>query len=493
MPLKKQTVTEFRNYLAGCPLKEIKDVCESANITLTEGFTLPQSGQRRALANAYLNTIDLSDPASVAKFLDAIESVLVKLAIQKNDYADSPRAQAAEDERNKLLQWLKRDGFVFQDGRVQPADSDFPKTLAASPPTDVTPNVSTAPAATTLYHPKTLISYSWDDPAHKQWVKDLAAKLRSHGVNATLDDWALAAGDQLARFMEDAVRENEHVLIICTPKYKVKSDTRSGGVGFEGNIMTAEVLNGQNDRKFIPILREGEWREAAPSWLAGKIYLDFRGNPYLEDIYEKLLNNLYKTTEKAPPLGSRPIRERGDSMVAHVTSTPPPTGRRSLPFGAAYVDKHGNPTLTHPDDVIPPPVDTSPIKITGIIFDQIGQPTNDGTHGSALYSVPLQLSRRPSDDWARLFVQTWDRPPRFSTMHRPGIARVVGDRVILQHTTVDEIEKFHRDTLKLVLDHVNMAIAEHEAKKQKLEEKRAQEQRDHDEAVREAAKRITFD
>ena len=44
--------------------------------------------------------------------------------------------------------------------------------------------------------------------------------------------------------METAVRENEHVLIVCTPKYKENSTHRGGGD--EGDIMTAEVLNGQN-------------------------------------------------------------------------------------------------------------------------------------------------------------------------------------------------------------------------------------------------------
>lgn len=317
--------------------------------------------------------------------------------------------------------------------------------------------MSTTAAART---PKVFVSYSWDGPEHQEWVKFLAARLRGNGVDVTLDRWALAPGDQLPQFMETAVRENEHVLIICTPKYKEKSDARTGGVGYEGDVMTAEVLNGQTARKFVPILRQGQWREAAPSWLAGRFYLDFRGEPYPEAKYEELLNNLFGMREQAPPLGSSPARRGGPVVSGKSTFTPP---------------------------------DEGPIRIRGIVLDEVGTPRNDGTRGSALYEVPFQLSRRPSPTWARHFVATWDRPPSYTLMHRPGIARVVGDRVILDGTTVEEVEKYHRDTLKLVVERVNSDVAEHEAKQRRAEEQRAEQLRRHEEQVREAAKRISFD
>jgi len=100
-----------------------------------------------------------------------------------------------------------------------------------------------------------------------------------------------------------------------------------------------------------------------------------------------------------------------------------------------------------------------------IVAEEVGTPRNYGTPGSALYMVPIRLSRRPSADWARLFVQVWDNPPSYSTMHRPGIASVIGDRIILDGTTVEEIEKYHRDTLKVVVERVNQLIAEHEARR----------------------------
>lgn len=121
--------------------------------------------------------------------------------------------------------------------------------------------------ASTVRNPETggvmrsaFISYSWDDDVHREWVRGLAARLRKDGVDVSIDRWAAVPGDQLPAFMERAIRENQFVVIICTPRYKRRSDAREGGVGYEGDIMAAEVMTSQNDRKFIPVLRSGVGR-----------------------------------------------------------------------------------------------------------------------------------------------------------------------------------------------------------------------------------------
>jgi len=78
---------------------------------------------------------------------------------------------------------------------------------------------------------------------------------------------------------------------------------REGGVGYEGDIMTAEVANGVPRRKFIPILRGDNWSHSAPSWLLGSVYLDFRGDPYSEVSYKDLLKTLQNQREIAPSVG----------------------------------------------------------------------------------------------------------------------------------------------------------------------------------------------
>ena len=101
-----------------------------------------------------------------------------------------------------------------------------------------------------------------------------------------------------------------------------------------------------------------------------------------------------------------------------------------------------------------------PIQIISIIANEVGTPRNDGTRGSALYAVPFKLSRQPTPRWADHFVRTWQHPPSYSTRHRPGIARVERDRIILDGTTVEEVAEVHRDTLKLVVAKVNREVEE---------------------------------
>jgi hypothetical protein len=151
--------------------------------------------------------------------------------------------------------------------------------------------------------PKAFVSYSWENDEHKAWVRALSERLRTDGVNVTLDLWSAAPGDQLPAFMERAIRENDFVLVVCTPTYREKSNRRSGGVGYEGDIMTGASFVSADHRKFIPVLRRGPWREAAPTWAAGKYYVDLSAEPYSESAYADLLSTLLGTRPAPPPVG----------------------------------------------------------------------------------------------------------------------------------------------------------------------------------------------
>jgi hypothetical protein len=159
--------------------------------------------------------------------------------------------------------------------------------------------------------PRALISYAWESRDHKEWIKDLAVRLRLDGVEILLDQWELAPGDELTQFMEEALRTGDAVLIVCSPSYQAKSVQRIGGVGYETSIITAELASGTPRRKFIPLLRIGEWKSSAPGWLLGSVYLDFRGDAtQVESSYIEVLQTLHGRREKAPPVGSPPFPDR---------------------------------------------------------------------------------------------------------------------------------------------------------------------------------------
>jgi hypothetical protein len=39
--------------------------------------------------------------------------------------------------------------------------------------------------------PRAFISYAWEDRQHKQWIREIAVKLRLDGVELLLDQWEL--------------------------------------------------------------------------------------------------------------------------------------------------------------------------------------------------------------------------------------------------------------------------------------------------------------
>ncbi len=140
--------------------------------------------------------------------------------------------------------------------------------------------------------PKVFISYCWEDIDHKEWVRALTDRLLSDGVDTTLDQYDLSLGDRLPHFMEQSISDADYVLIICTPSYKRKSDCRLGGVGYEGHIISNELLTMHNERKFIPVIRKGSFSDALPKCLAGKRGIDLTENLHYEDNYKELLTTI---------------------------------------------------------------------------------------------------------------------------------------------------------------------------------------------------------
>ena len=303
--------------------------------------------------------------------------------------------------------------------------------------------------------PKAFVSYSWDDERHKNWVADLAARLRSDGIDAALDQWDVVPGDQLAEYMEKEIRDNDYVLIICTPNYRMKSDHRKGGVGYEGDIMTAEVLTMRNHRKFIPVLAIGSWEDSAPSWLKGKVYVDLSTDEAFDKNYSDIIATLHGTKPIAPPLR-----------------------RQSPNLQSSSEDR------SEPND---------PLRIVGVVVDEVPQPRQDGTHGSALYAVPLRLNRIPSQVWAQLFVGCWNKPPHYSNMHRPGIASVLGDKIVLEGTTIDEVKKYHRRTLVECVNLANEREIAYNDRRRNTVRRRRQQVDAHRTAIQDSAKDLFFD
>jgi hypothetical protein len=135
---------------------------------------------------------------------------------------------------------------------------------------------------------------------------------------------------------------------------------------------------------------------------------------------------------------------------------------------------------------------TSELEVLGIDVDGVGSPRNDNTPGSALYLVPIQLNRAPSAREAAFLVANFDRPASFTTMHRPGIARVVGDRLLLDGTTIEEVKQYHAATVRQAVDATNAAEAQQQARDTAAQDAARQKEQSHRKRVADIADDIDF-
>lgn len=155
---------------------------------------------------------------------------------------------------------------------------------------------------------RVFISYSHDSEAHKSWVLDLATYLRENGIDALLDQWDVELGDDLPSFMESGIRDTDRVLIISTDNYVQKANDGAGGVGYEKTIASAEILvNGNNDRKFVPIVRNIERPDKLPTFLGAKLYMDLSDGLDTQENREILLKRLHEIAPSKPPVGVSPF------------------------------------------------------------------------------------------------------------------------------------------------------------------------------------------
>ncbi|MGX9221440.1 toll/interleukin-1 receptor domain-containing protein [Massilia varians] len=156
--------------------------------------------------------------------------------------------------------------------------------------------------------PAVFISYSHDSQEHKQWVLDLATRLRSSGVDAILDQWELGPGSDLPQFMEQNLSRATRVLMICTERYVEKANAGVGGVGYEKMIVTADLLRTIGCNRIIPIVRQSGTVHL-PTFLGTKMYIDLSTRDLFESGMDQLLRELLSAPLFIkPPLGSDPFK-----------------------------------------------------------------------------------------------------------------------------------------------------------------------------------------
>ncbi|GAH54761.1 unnamed protein product, partial [marine sediment metagenome] len=99
------------------------------------------------------------------------------------------------------------------------------------------------------------------------------------------------------------------VALICDHAYAEKADGRSGGVGTETQIISAEVYEKEDQNKFVAIVaeRDEEGKAFLPIYYKSRIYIDLSDNDLYAMNFEQLLRCIYdKPLYIKPDLGKKP-------------------------------------------------------------------------------------------------------------------------------------------------------------------------------------------
>ena len=152
--------------------------------------------------------------------------------------------------------------------------------------------------------PSAFVSYCRQPPSHAEWVLKMATALRERKrVDVMLDEWDLLEGESIGKYVEESINASDFVIVVCTPEYKKKADTRKGGVGQEAAIISARMYD-RVEAKALPILR-GPRKDSWPNYLSDRLAIDFSQEESFETSLDRLSNAIHGNRIK-PTLGGSP-------------------------------------------------------------------------------------------------------------------------------------------------------------------------------------------
>lgn len=111
--VSRKARTELREYFVGTTLGIIHDEFEAADINCDLTYEPSLSGARRTLVEQYYRTLNWSKWADVRRFVTVYENVLASL----EERAESDPTWAGKT-FNGLRRWIERDGFHYENGRL---------------------------------------------------------------------------------------------------------------------------------------------------------------------------------------------------------------------------------------------------------------------------------------------------------------------------------------------------------------------------------------
>lgn len=159
---------------------------------------------------------------------------------------------------------------------------------------------------------KVFISYSHDSAEHAERVLRFADALRSHGVDAEVDQYHVRPPQGWPAWCEEQLRPevSSHVLMICTQKYHDRVLNQAAadeghGTYWEGKIIHTYVYDAKLNERFIPVLFDGAMKEHIPIPIRNDGFYRISQFDFIDPGYELLCRDLTgQPYVSKPPLGS---------------------------------------------------------------------------------------------------------------------------------------------------------------------------------------------
>lgn len=261
-----------------------------------------------------------------------------------------------------------------------------------------------------MKRPRVFISYAWEDEESNNWIQEFANTLKNKEIDVHFDRNGLNYGDSISGFIDNNLEKADFIIVICTKKYKEKSDARIGGVGYEVNIIANQMMNDNKKKKIIPILREGSQETSIPLFLSGKYYIDFSSQENYSENIKKLV----------------------DFLRDGITESENITSNRKL-------------------DLLFPGSFYSEITILDHSITKLEIPYLNKPELSNYIKYVFTLSATPSDIWKDFFHQNWKR----HNLGIPSKVIIVENEIILTGFLNHHLINYLKDKIFLCVDEAN--------------------------------------
>ncbi|HBS86251.1 MAG TPA: hypothetical protein DEA97_06830 [Bacteroidales bacterium] len=170
-------------------------------------------------------------------------------------------------------------------------------------------------------NPKVFISYSHDSSEQQDKVLQLSNKLRSEGIDCSLDQYEDSPPEGWPKWMDRQVKNSNFVLVVCTETYynrAMGTDEKGMGIKWESSLIYQHLYNaGANNTKFIPVIfNDGNFKFIPEPLQAATFYNVDNSNEY-EKLYWRL-RGVKTAKSELGKLRELPIKERKTFFISRL-------------------------------------------------------------------------------------------------------------------------------------------------------------------------------